>query len=556
MDVIYKEGMLYLQGVKFGKRTWRKIWMMLYKPSSTGVGRLELYTVLDAITDQRKAGRQKTPERKVVRLSDCLSITPAPKESCPQGCTAFYLNTTQCTYTLASSASQDWLSALCLLAFQKDPGGLDKGSLERGNGLTMEDNDLYSSWKTDLTLPPNQYKVTVQSTEASRRCKLAGEYVVSPEEDAVILLACNTGHIIYSWPYRLLRKFGQVEGGFSIEAGRRCQSGEGVFIFLSRHGSQIFQTISEQCSVERNSSVQPPSINRRSFCDQSPINLPITTSRSAAPPVCNPAYISADTEDESANHYSTINDASVLNLKQLSLVKPYLSNSKEAVGEEGDDEDENERCHSLEALSLDDDMDDGIYYNLRRSTPPLIRKDHFKPVRDDSECIYADVKVVDSPAKSQLQPFSSPLHQPGPPPPPCAFPQPVPPPPPCALPQPAPQPPPCALPQPAPQPPPCDPLQFIPPPPPGPPPQPVPYAPPKPRYQRQPPVSNFIQPGFGAQAQAMDDMREMEEAMGSSSRVTPTEAPGSFKHRLAEIISKDLAKFQPPLPSGAGSATD
>lgn len=92
--------------------------MMLYKPSSTGVGRLELYTVLDAITDQRKAGRQKTPERKVVRLSDCLSITPAPKESCPQGCTAFYLNTTQCTYTLASSASQDWLSALCLLAFQ------------------------------------------------------------------------------------------------------------------------------------------------------------------------------------------------------------------------------------------------------------------------------------------------------------------------------------------------------------------------------------------------------------------------------------------------------
>ncbi len=33
------------------------------------------------------------------------------------------------------------------LCLQKDPGGSDKGGFERGNGLTMEDNDLYSSWE-------------------------------------------------------------------------------------------------------------------------------------------------------------------------------------------------------------------------------------------------------------------------------------------------------------------------------------------------------------------------------------------------------------------------
>lgn len=66
-----------------------------------------------------------------------------------------------------------------------------------------------------MTLPPNQYQVTVQSTEASRRCKLAGEYLVSPDTDTLILLACKTGHIIYSWPYRLLRKFGQLEVKYS-----------------------------------------------------------------------------------------------------------------------------------------------------------------------------------------------------------------------------------------------------------------------------------------------------------------------------------------------------
>ncbi|KAM9356760.1 docking protein 3 [Symphorus nematophorus] len=504
MDVIYKEGMLYLQGVKFGKRTWRKIWMVLFKPSSTGVGRLELYTVLDNnanLTEQKKVGRQKTPERKVVRLSDCLSVTPAPKESCPSGCTAFYLNTTQCHYTLASKASQDWLSALCLLAFQKDPEDSDKGGFERGNCLTMEDNDLYSSWKTDLSLPSNQYQVTVQSTEASRRCQLAGEYLVSPEKQAVILLAINTGHIIYRWPYTFLRKFGQVEGGFSIEAGRRCESGEGVFVFLSRHGPQIFQTILEQCSVEKKS----PSVRRRSLSDQPVINLPTTTNQPAAPPppVYNPVDVSADTEDESANHYSTINETSLLKVNRLSLVTPYLSNSKEAVGEE--DEDEAERCHSLEAVNLDNLTEVNIYSNLRRATPPIIKKDLFKPVLDNSESIYSDVKMVDCPLNPQLQPFLSPLPQPDPQPPFCT------------------------------------------------PPQSAPFFLPKPRYQRQSPVNNYIQPAYNAQP--VDDMKEMEEAISSSSRTPPTEPPGSFKHRLAEIISKDLAKLQPPLPSGAGSPT-
>ncbi|XP_035525543.1 docking protein 3 [Morone saxatilis] len=507
MDVIFKEGMLYLQGVKFGKRTWRKIWMVLFKPSSTGVGRLELFTVLDnnAVTDQKKVSRQKTPERKVVRLSDCLSVTPAPKESCPPGCTAFYLNTTQCKYTLASTASDDWISALCLLAFQRDPGESDKGDFERGNGLAMEDNDLYSSWKTDLSVLPNQYQVTVQSTEASRRCQLAGEYLVSPEKEAVILLAIKTGHVIYRWPYRLLRKFGQVEGGFSIEAGRRCESGEGVFIFLSRHGPQIFQAISEGCSVEK-SSVKPL---RGSVIYQLPVTLPTITNQPSGPPVYNPADVLADSEDD-FDHYSTINDPSIVKVKRQSLVEPFPSNIREAVGQE----DEDERCHSLDPVNLVNLMDDSIYYNIRRATPPIIRKDLFKPETDNTECIYSDLKIVTSPLNPQLQPFLSPLPQPVPQPPPC----------------PVPQPPPCPL------------------------PQSVPYVP-KPRYQHQPPANNYIQPEYNAQAQAVDDMKEMEEAISSSTHATPTEAPGSFKHRLAEIISKDLAKFQPPLPSGAGSPT-
>lgn len=105
------------------QRTWRKIWMVLFKPSSTGVGRLEFCSASDgnAFSDQLKASRQKTSERKVVRLTDCLSVTPALKESCPARCTAFYLNTTQSTYTFASVESQSWIHALSTLAFQVSP---------------------------------------------------------------------------------------------------------------------------------------------------------------------------------------------------------------------------------------------------------------------------------------------------------------------------------------------------------------------------------------------------------------------------------------------------
>lgn len=250
--------------------------------------------------------------------------------------------------------------------------------------------------------------------------------------------------------------------------------------------------------MERKSSFQPVNVHRRSLSDQSLGILPTTINKPAGPSVYNPAAVSADPEDESDNHYATINDL------QQSLVKPHLSKSREAVGEE--DEDEGERCHSLDAFNLNNVLDDTIYYNLRRATPPMIKRDLFQPEIDDSECIYSDVKV-DSSLNPELQAFSSPL------------------------PPTVPQLPPCTI------------------------PQSVPYTPTKPRYQRQPPANNYIQPGYNAQAQAVDEVKEMEEANSSSTRVTPSEAPGSFKHRLAEIISKDLAKFQPPLPSGVDSPT-
>uniref|UniRef100_A0A3P9NE77 IRS-type PTB domain-containing protein n=1 Tax=Poecilia reticulata TaxID=8081 RepID=A0A3P9NE77_POERE len=447
------------------QRTWRKIWMVLFKPSSMGVGRLEFRSVSDG--EQLKAGRQKAQERKVVRLSDCLSVTPAAKESCPARCTAFYLNTTHHTYTFASTESQDWISALCVLAFQVP---------------------------VEPTLPPDQYKVKILGTDAAKRCKLAGEYVVFTDSEALELLDVNTGGVIYSWPYRLLRKFGQVEGGFCIEAGRRCDSGEGVFTFLTREGAQIFQALSSQCSLQKKQGARPCGVKKRSSFDASSVALPAAVVQTDAPPIYSLVRVRRDKEDCSASQYSTINRPSEESMRHLCPLQPYLYSSKDEVEEESREEEEveeeeeeaegeDDRCHSLDAVDEDADTQDSIYYNLRKTTPPPMRKTEI----GEFQCTYRETKRYSFPSSSDLHYSNDPLS-----------------------------------------------LDLT---------HADHFASALPQSLHLPPAD--ISDCAGYNAQAVDDASNPEEATGFA---VPSEFPGSFKHRLAEIISKDLAKFQPPLP--------
>ncbi|XP_023694578.1 docking protein 3 [Paramormyrops kingsleyae] len=244
MEVPAKEGMLYLQVVKFGKKNWKRIWMMLFPASSSGIGRVELYVVRDG---QMKPGIWKAG-RRVIRLADCLSICPAPEESCPPDHVAFYLNTTQRTYALAAESHEDWVPRICQLAFQWSDGN-QKWS--RNEEMLMEENELYSSWKTV------QYKVSIQKTEAAVRCNLSGPYLLSLRDDAIYLLDPVTSQTIYHWPYPFLRRYGQDKDTITIEAGRRCQSGEGHFTFLSKDVAQIYRSIEEVIARHRATTAEP-----------------------------------------------------------------------------------------------------------------------------------------------------------------------------------------------------------------------------------------------------------------------------------------------------------
>ncbi|XP_040858518.1 docking protein 3 isoform X1 [Ochotona curzoniae] len=255
LETPVKDGLLYLQHVKFGKKYWRKVWALLYAGSSSGVARLESWEVRDG--GQGPAGDRSTVpsgrrgERRVIRLADCVSVLPADGESCPRDTEAFLLTTTERSHLLAAQHRQAWIAPICQLAF---PGTAENtlglGSREpqspTGGSVPMEENAIYSSWQE-----VDEFPVLVQRSEAAARCQLQGSYLMVLGQDAIQLKGASSPQVLYSWPYRFLRKFGSDKGIFSFEAGRRCNSGEGLFAFSSPRAPDLCKAVAAAIARQR-----------------------------------------------------------------------------------------------------------------------------------------------------------------------------------------------------------------------------------------------------------------------------------------------------------------
>ncbi|KAM9694474.1 docking protein 3 [Trichechus inunguis] len=232
-----KDGILYQQHVKFGKKCWRKVWALLYAGGPSGVARLETWEVRSG--GLRSAGDKSAwhGEPRVVRLADCVSVLPTDSESCPRDTGAFLLTTIERSHLLAAKHRQAWMGPICQLAF---PGtGECSSASEEAESPTrvpvsMEENSIYSSWMEVVKFP-----VVVQKTEAATRCQLKGPYLLALGQDAIQLKDPSGLQALYTWPYHFLRKFGSQKGVFSFEAGRRCDSGEGLFAFSSSRAPDL-----------------------------------------------------------------------------------------------------------------------------------------------------------------------------------------------------------------------------------------------------------------------------------------------------------------------------
>ncbi|NXB19133.1 DOK2 protein, partial [Rhagologus leucostigma] len=233
---------------------WKKFWGVLYRESSCSTARLELLEGSGPPERPRKAEQG----RRLVRLSDCVHVAEAGGDAtCPKDTVPFLLETTDRRFLLAADGAEaaDWIQRLCELAFprsREEPGAAKEGppgSLGTEGEFSMEENSLYSS--RDKAGLEQAFEVTVRVTPSSQRCRLRGRCVLRAGEEALELRQLQSQEILYSWPYRFLRRFGRDKVTFSFEAGRRCASGEGNFEFDTRQGNEIFQAIEAAIDVQR-----------------------------------------------------------------------------------------------------------------------------------------------------------------------------------------------------------------------------------------------------------------------------------------------------------------
>ncbi|RVE60595.1 hypothetical protein OJAV_G00182340 [Oryzias javanicus] len=257
MDTHVKEGQLYVQHLKFGKK-WKKNWFVLYPASQNGIARLEFYdshgSGAGSSGGSISASNEKTRklDKKIIRLSECISILPALTESCPKdNMAAICVETVEKTHVFAAEKNtiKEWMDTMCDIAFQGGGGSSSSNAADPNGGpkdLQMSDNLIYYSREE-----VNEFWVTVQRSEAADRCGLSGNYWLKAESDVLILKESKTKRNILVWPYKLLRRYGRDRVMFSFEAGRRCDSGPGTFTFDTKQGNDIFTVVDQAIQSQK-----------------------------------------------------------------------------------------------------------------------------------------------------------------------------------------------------------------------------------------------------------------------------------------------------------------
>uniref|UniRef100_H2ZKF1 IRS-type PTB domain-containing protein n=1 Tax=Ciona savignyi TaxID=51511 RepID=H2ZKF1_CIOSA len=151
--------------------------------------------------------------------------------------------------------------------------------------ITLDNYEEYSAWLSDLNFTlfgyssgseyysvlddAQLYDVVIHETDVARRLHLKGSYYLYVSLEEVELLNKQTKKSVIKWPLYQLRKYGRDKQEFSLEAGRRCQSGEGMFYFKTDQYNAIFQ------EVEHN--VKALASRGRAATHQAPTATPSTT---------------------------------------------------------------------------------------------------------------------------------------------------------------------------------------------------------------------------------------------------------------------------------------
>ncbi|XP_011865664.1 PREDICTED: docking protein 3 [Vollenhovia emeryi] len=190
------------------KKSWHKRFCQLFRTSNYGIKRVEIY-------DSQEEAILQSHSPRIVTLDACIKIAPSNQSHVFKVVTKSGIHYFGCYSELEMT---HWITAFQLVAFK-----------DSVTNQIEENNDLY------CTSGEGVFSVKVVETDASKRCGLeTRNYTLVIA--AVDMKLMDGDIVLFTWPYRYIRRYGYRDGKFIFEAGRKCESGEGSFRL--EHGSQ------------------------------------------------------------------------------------------------------------------------------------------------------------------------------------------------------------------------------------------------------------------------------------------------------------------------------
>ena len=174
----------------------------------------------------------------------------------------------------------------------------DNPFLPSAQELGIQENTLYSSLAegnthisgnyatntvvtTVVFLPEKRYRVGIIPTESTERLRLSGEYYLLVSGTNLTLESVSTGQRLWTWPLKYLRRYGRDFTKFTFEAGRKCESGPGVFFLGTNLGNEIFHQI--HANVKAIGSQQHTSLKQEDIVRASGSSVPVRRGTMPAP---------------------------------------------------------------------------------------------------------------------------------------------------------------------------------------------------------------------------------------------------------------------------------
>uniref|UniRef100_A0A8C1W8M8 Docking protein 1a n=1 Tax=Cyprinus carpio TaxID=7962 RepID=A0A8C1W8M8_CYPCA len=375
MDTHRKQGEVYLQHQKHGEK-WKRYWLTLHPASRHGVARLELS---EAVRERSTVVVRRHPEKKVVRLADCVTVVKLPPhaEACPgENMAAFCVETEDKRLVFAAEKEScgEWVDIICNIAFQVwiffRYVFITHYYSKIWGQILLKENFNSVIYNVSFILV-SEFKVVVLQNEASVRCGLKGQYWLQAGEDMLVLQDLETRRTVIEWPYKLLRRYGRDKMLFSIEAGRRCESGPGTFNFETRQSDEILRLI--ESAICQQKSLTVTGDRQSPHSPRSHAKLPLNP---------NPADVLGP------NIYASLNPVHTKPASPIGLTEPVYANPADSISS-------SKSAHSDPGGSIS--LIEPVYSNpavLIGSHEPVYADIKTDPLpshhRDESEPVYSD----------------------------------------------------------------------------------------------------------------------------------------------------------------------